>query len=233
MKTLVMNQIRAAFLVVILGGIVAGLCSVGRAADLDLLGSRWEKPTVTYWLGTGGGVSASARADVDSAIADWNAALSTLSAIAPVPALVPASNRRKADIVFDLAVHEKLNRFGGTVELQGRTFVETNGCEVTSATILMFGTLMRESPTGGNAIIRTFTRHLVGRALGLGVMDCGGPDPCTTDLMDRGYVNFLYHNGIYDVDVAISECDLVGILAIYDPSTSCDEIPASIPYTCD
>jgi len=233
MKTSVMHRIRHAVLVVILGGVAGGLGSDGRAADLDLRGARWGKPVVTYWLGTGGGVSASARADVESAIVDWNAELSGLAAVAPVPTLVPASNRRRADIVFDLAVHEKLNRLGGTVNLQGSTFIETNGCEITTATISMFGTLMRGSPAGGTAIIRTFTRHLLGRVLGLGVMDCGGLDPCTTDLMDRGYVNFLYGSGFYDVDVDISDCDLDGILANYDPLTSCDEIPASIPYACD
>lgn len=230
MKTITMNRFHRMLMIVTLTVAAAGSinAAVAQEAELTLLGYRWGKTTVSYWIDSRD-TSQAAVNDVAVAISDWRTALSALGADGlNLPTLEPAGNPRKADIVLHLKVNAP---FHGRNSAAGDGFVirsKTDGCVMVKVDVYMQNSYLAADV--GSARTRNLARHLIGHAVGLGDVTCSsGSSPCTADLMDTGHV----WSEIPDTDIGISDCDLLGIAVVYDPNFSCGQILTSIPYTCE
>jgi len=199
------------------------------AADLSLLGYRWEnRSAVTYWI-KAGGASTEAVADVLTAIDDWNEALADpVNGVPAAPVLVTASSSRKADIVIDLKPATGHNTFADIPILRsGESEPSLDGCKVVTEHLTLEGSALRDATRFAQT--RNAARRLLGHALGLGDIVCPPNYLCgTSDIMDVGPSSY----SLPDYDVLISPCDLFAISTIYN-AQSCEDIPDSVPYTCN
>ena len=226
MKSYRISHNRSWLAAVILAVILTAPTADALAADLELLGSRWEKPVVTFQISTKGGISASAIADVVQAIDDWNAALQNVPG---APTLTLVTRRNQADVTIDLRAKETRNVFGGQTALQGGywSLPETEGCTLVAQSFTMQGYVLTDPRAEGYPQTRNLARHLVGHALGLG--DIAGPNAGTIQDAMRPMGTW---ESIPATDLAISECDLDGIAAVYS-AASCEQIPSSVAFDCN
>lgn len=177
---------------------------------LDLLGIGWNKSEVTVLIKPAKAVTTQAVSDVETAVSDWDAAL---SGVTGAPTLTLVTGVKTADIVIQMKV-------GGGAVL-GYTLPKTISpfsCVLKSVRIQLSGKTFGENLS--NAGTRNVARHELGHALGLGHSD----DP--SDLM---YATADSSEIFGSTDVYISPCDINGIDAIYSSLTYCS-IPNSI--TC-
>jgi len=197
------------------------------AAELELLGYRWEGPVITYWINAGNGVSKAAVNDVVAAFAEWNQALQTVQG---APSFELASSRRKAVLTLDLQARLKSGRapFFGNPELG--FFFDPNlagdagwniSCALASLKIQMGGSIL--TGTQPDARTHNLALHVLGHALGLGESDCA------TTVMGLHHVWNEWD--IPDEPLLISECDLAGVAAVYT-APGCGQIPNSISCAC-
>ena len=227
MKTVVINRVRPFLVATTLAVLATGSINAALAADLELLGYRWDKPTVAFWINAGNGVSASAANDIRTAFSDWDA---VLKEIPGAPRLTPATSRKRADIVLDMRPRSKGWRFGDFLPLAESTDTKLSDCTINGQQASLLGSWLADEVPGGDPRIRNLARRFVGNLLGLGNIHCSDPEPvgaCADDVMD-GRLSWQFPA----VDFAFSVCDLLGIATIYDPSTDCGQIPASIPFDC-
>ena len=197
---------------VVLAALLLGAQAVWAASTLDLLGVGWNKSPVTVLINHARGVTPAAVADVETAITDWNNAISG-AGISGAPTLQEVTGVTTADIVIYMKV-------GGGVIL-GQTLPKTISpfsCALKSVRIQLsgkaFGLHLSDAGT------RNVARHELGHAFGLGHSDDD------TDLM---FPTFDTAQVFGTSDVSISSCDLKGIDAIYPLPTVCN-LPASV--TC-
>jgi predicted Zn-dependent protease len=179
------------------------------AATLDLLGVRWNHETVTVLIRAQGQVSAAAKADVETALNDWIAALSKVPT-APTLSLLSEGKPNEADIVIHM-------RVGGGVIL-GQALPKTVSpfsCDLNQVSIQLSGKAFgNEFSSAGT---QNVARHELGHALGLGHSD---------DEADLMFPSFEFAPIFGGDSVPISACDVQGIEDIYD-AASCPAIPNS------
>jgi hypothetical protein len=240
MKTFMLNNLRRMFVAITVLAAATASSTVASAADiqLSLLGYRWERPTVTYWIQTKRPVSNAALTEAQNAIADWNVALASLTAVVPgVPVFTMASSRNSADLIIVLSVPSTRNVFGSRRGLLGWISAETTSgswpsveCELTSQKITLEGYLLGDNVS--HPAIGNFMRKLLGESLGLGEVVCPNPGyGCTMDLMAPKSPNDALP-APDDHVIGISDCDLEGLLAIYN-APECHMIPGSIDFACN
>ena len=179
------------------------------ASTLDLIGVGWTKDVVTYLIKAGNAVSFQAIADVEDAIADWNAVLGGTGA----PLLV-ASGDKTADVVIQM-------KLGGGPTLGQTSFktVSVFSCELKSVRILLSGKSFGESFSSTG--ILNVAKHELGHVFGLGHSD--DPDDLMYFAAESGDI-------FGNEELLISDCDIAAVQAIDSAISTCS-VPDSIE--CD
>jgi predicted Zn-dependent protease len=179
-----------------------------RGATLELLGGGWVQETVTYRISASRNVDPAALSAVLGAIEDWNDKLATIEG---APLLVEFTGHGQADVTIQLK--------GGGGPTLGQTSlrpVSRFSCAIGSARVLLSGKAFGQEFSAAG--VGNVTRHELGHVLGLGHSDDPG------DLM---YFAADAADIFGDESVPISDCDLMGINAIYPLPEDCS-LPAEL-----
>lgn len=227
MKTIGKQRIRSLVCAITMAVGATAWNHAASAAELGLLGYRWDKPVVTYWISVGHGVSQAAINDVTAAFEEWNQALQSLPG---APTFALASSRRKAVLTLDLQARFKSGRspFYGNPEL-GFLFDAnlagdagwSTSCTLASVKIQMGGSILTEPQPDTRT--HNLALHVLGHALGLGESDC------SSTVMGLSHVWNEWD--IPNELLLLSACDLAGVAEVYT-ATTCEQIPTAISCTC-
>jgi predicted Zn-dependent protease len=174
------------------------------ASTIELIGLGWSGSDIRYRIEPSTDATA-VLTDIQSAINDWNAAL---SAVAGAPQFVAAPpGLQNPDVT--LSVGGDAGRTLGSTSLSSQS-----DCAIASVTVEIY-----DESEGGDftaAGLRTVIRHELGHVLGLGHSD----DPA--DLM------FASTDPWSDSDRLIGSCHTLALAAIYPFQARCGAVPHTI-----